>query len=621
MFLSRVTKIALVIFFDIIMCFFALWLSYSLRLEKLYIFNFYEIIIGIILSTIIILVLLTTNSYKIIFRFSGVENLIKIFFCFLLYGSLTFFIFTIITIENVPRSIGILFPLILFLMISLSRIVLRYLINFYNSQNKKYETRMLIYGAGNAGFQVVSSLQNNNTIKAIGLIDDNPLLRNRRISNLKIYHSDDLENIISKFNINHILIAIPSLKIHLKKKIIDKISKYKISISTLPNLNELYKGKISTSDFKNFDINDLLERDPVEANEYLLKKNIKLNTILVTGAGGSIGSELCRQIIKLSPRKLVLIENNEFSLYKIKSELSELLIKYKIEENFEIKSFLVSIENIEDISDIIKNEKPDTVYHAAAYKHVPLVEENICSSLRNNIFGTLNLIKSSINYRVSNFVLISSDKAVRPTNVMGVSKRIAEICLQSICRSQIPMITKFSAVRFGNVLVSSGSVIPKFLKQIKSGGPITLTHNDVTRYFMTVNEAAQLVIQASAMCTQGDIFVLDMGKPIEIRKLIIRLTKLCGYSIKDKKNPDGDVEIKLIGLRQGEKIHEELMLGTNPKKTSHPKIQKTQDSYVKWDELEKNLKVLEKLIMSKDIKKILIKLSDIVPDYYKEGKF
>ena len=449
-------------------------------------------------------------------------------------------------------------------------------------------------------------------MKVAGFIDDNVSLHNRTLLSYNIYPPENLEHIIKSKNISHILLAMPSIGIANRKKIIERISRYKATIVTLPNLSDLYKGVVNVSDINKFNIEDLLERDLVKPIPHLLNKNINSQVIMVTGAGGSIGSELCRQIIRLNPEKLILVEVNEFALYKIQSELNELLTTYKKFEKIKIFSFLVSIQNQNKIRAIIKKLKPNTIYHTAAYKHVPIVEENICVSLKNNIFGTLNLIKSSIDEEVSTFVLISSDKAVRPTNIMGASKRVAEICLQSICRSSRLIKTKFSAVRFGNVLVSSGSVIPKFLNQIKTGGPLTLTHPDVTRYFMTVSEAAQLVIQAGAMSDQGDIFVLDMGKPIKIKDLIIKLVKLSGYSIRDENNPDGDISIQLVGLRPGEKLYEELLIGDNPISTEHPKIQKSQDSFIAWNEFENDLKQLRILVENEKIEEIVILLKKLV---------
>ena len=612
---SRAVKLSLIILNDIFLCFLSLWLSFFLRLDKFIIFNSNLLILLIILSLSLIFFLFILGSYKSLFRYSGLELVKNIFFSFILYGLLVFLILTVIAIEGVPRSIGILHPMILFILISFSRLIANYLLNYGDKKKLTKRSKILIYGAGNAGFQVAAGLQNNGSMYVAGFIDDDTSLHKRTLLGRKIYSPDNIKNIVKSKNISHILLAIPSINATVRKKIIERISHHKVVIVTLPNLNDLYKGIVNVSDINKFNIEDLLERNVVQPISHLLNKNIDSQVVMVTGAGGSIGSELCKQIIKLNPIKLVLIEINEFALYKIQSELNELLIKYGKFNEIKIFSFLVSIQDKKKISDIIKRIKPNTIYHTAAYKHVPIVEENICVGLKNNIFGTLNLINSSIDYDVSAFVLISSDKAVRPTNIMGASKRIAEICLQSISKSSKLIKTKFSAVRFGNVLISSGSVIPKFINQIKFGGPITLTHPEVTRYFMTISEAAQLVIQAGAMGDQGDIFVLDMGQPIKIKDLILRLIKLSGYSYRDEDNPEGDISIKVVGLRPGEKLHEELLVGESPMSTDHPKIQKLQDSYILWNEFEEALKHLNILIENEKIDEIIILLKKLVKGY------
>jgi FlaA1/EpsC-like NDP-sugar epimerase len=369
-------------------------------------------------------------------------------------------------------------------------------------------------------------------------------------------------------------------------------------VKTLPSINEILGDEVKISDIKDLNIDELLNRDEIKPNAILLNQNIVGKTILVTGAGGSIGSELCRQIIKFEPKKLLLFEFNEFALYKIHEELMSFNYKSKI------IPLLVDAKNQKKIETIFETFKVDTVYHAAAYKHVPLVEENICEALKNNVFSTLAIAKASVNKKISSMVLVSSDKAVRPTNIMGASKRLSELCVQAICNSKKNICTNFSIVRFGNVLESSGSVIPKFKEQIKTGGPITLTHKDVTRYFMTVTEASQLVIQAGAMGKKSEVYVLDMGKSVNIMNLIHRMVNLSGLSILDENNLNGDIEIKIIGLRPGEKLHEELMIGDNPQKTSHSKILKITENYIPIHQLELHLKELNKFIEKNNVNEI-----------------
>ena len=398
-------------------------------------------------------------------------------------------------------------------------------------------------------------------------------------------------------------------------KLLNKINQHKVIVRTLPSVSDLVEGKVTVSDIRDLDVVDILGREIVAPNSELLSKNIKSKVVLVTGAGGSIGSEICRQVFKLNPKKIIMVDISEYALYKISSELDDLKNKKVKIDELQVFSFLASVQDENRISQIIKKYKPDTVYHAAAYKHVPLVEENICEGVKNNVFGTLNILQISIKEKVSDFVLISSDKAVRPSNVMGASKRISELCLQAIHNSRNNLETKLCMVRFGNVLGSSGSIIPKFKKQIKDGGPVTLTHPEVTRYFMAITEAAQLVIQAGAIAEGADVFVLEMGEPIKIIDLIKRIVLLSGLSLQDEDNIDGDIKIKTVGLRPGEKLYEELMLGKNPQPTSHPKIYKAKDPYIEWVKLEKDLKNLKNLLDKGQIKEVIKILQILVTDY------
>ena len=470
------------------------------------------------------------------------------------------------------------------------------------SSNKK---NVLVYGAGEAGRQLVISLENNPEFKVIGFLDDNNQLHKKVLLGQRIYSPSVLEKLVISKDISLVFLAIPSIGRNIRNQIIKKLNQYKLIVKTLPTISEIVDGRVTISDIKDLNIDDLLNREQVEPNIKLLNKNINKKIVVVTGAGGSIGSELCRQIIKLKPNKLLLLELNEFALYKIYEEL----ITY--DKNQKIISLLIDTQDQAKLEIIFKTFKVDTVYHTAAYKHVSLVEENICAGVNNNVFGTLAVAKACVIKKVSNLVLISSDKAVRPTNIMGASKRLAELCMQGIYHKIKDSNVNFSIVRFGNVLESSGSVIPKFKKQIIEGGPVTLTHKDVTRYFMTITEAAQLVIQAGAMGKNSEVFVLNMGKSIKILDLINKMIILSGFTVKDKKNPNGDIEIKVIGLRPGEKLYEELLIGDNPKKTNHPKIQKISDPFVPFNKLEVDLNNLKSLINNNkadEVKKLLDKL-------------
>ena len=397
-----------------------------------------------------------------------------------------------------------------------------------------------------------------------------------------------------------------------RTKIINKVSKYNLLIRTLPNLSELAKGDIVKSDLIELEIDDLLGREKVEPDKVLMQKNIKSKVVLVTGAGGSIGSELCRQILNIKPKKLLLLDANEFSLYSILNELETL----QNDKDLEIIPILTSIQNKKKISILLNTWKPDTIYHAAAYKHVPIVEQNLAEGLKNNVFGTLVFAEASIKSKVSNFVFISTDKAVRPTSVMGASKRLGEMILQALYDKQSSKeITKFSMVRFGNVLDSSGSVIPKFRKQIKDRVPITLTHPDISRYFMTIKEAAELVIQASAMSDGGDVFVLDMGDSVKIIDLAKKMINLSGLKLKEGNNREGDISIEITGLRPGEKLYEELLIGNNSELTIHPKIFRAREDFLKWEILNPDLVNLEKFISDNDSKKIIEIMEKLVSGY------
>ena len=450
-------------------------------------------------------------------------------------------------------------------------------------------------------------------MRAVGFLDDNPQFHNQTLLGQMVYDPTQLNKVLRKKDIDLVLLAIPSITRQKRNKIIHRINQHKVTVKTLPSIQDIVDGKISVSDIKDLNVEDLLNREQVQPNLDLLSKNITSKVVMVTGAGGSIGSELSNQILKLKPKKLILVELNEFALYQISENLK------KIRQNTKIILLLINVQDKLRIEDTFKNFDIDTVYHTAAYKHVPLVEENICESIKNNVYGTLKLAKAAIKYKVANFVLISTDKAVRPTNVMGATKRLAEICIQSLCDNQIQK-TKFAIVRFGNVLDSSGSVIPKFKKQIKEGGPITLTHPDVTRYFMTIAEAAQLVIQAGAMSEKCEVFVLDMGESIRIKNLIYKMIKLSGLTVKDSNNLDGDIEIKITGLRPGEKLYEELLIGDNPQPTYHEKIKKAQDPFVTFNKLKIDLDHLSSLIDENKVVEVKNMLSNLVPSYKSNSK-
>jgi FlaA1/EpsC-like NDP-sugar epimerase len=405
----------------------------------------------------------------------------------------------------------------------------------------------------------------------------------------------------------------PSIGRKRRNEILSDMRSAHVSVRTLPSVTDLAQGKVSISDLRELDIDDLLGRESVVPNHILLSKNIVNKVVLVTGAGGSIGSELCRQILSVGPESLLLIEQTEFALYAIHQELEEKLA----DSRTKLVPLLASVQDDQRMHEIMSTWKPDTVYHAAAYKHVPLVEHNPAEGIKNNVLGTLKAAKAAAENGVADFVLVSTDKAVRPTNIMGASKRLAEMVLQALAANQSLSkgSTKFTMVRFGNVLGSSGSVVPKFRQQIRDGGPITLTHPEITRYFMTVPEAAQLVIQAGAMAKGGDVFVLDMGESVKIIDLARRMIELSGLTLKDDQNPDGDIGIEVTGLRPGEKLYEELLIGDNPKPTSHPRIMKANEDFIAWSDLEAKLGSLEVALNVNDVSLIRAMMQQLVAGY------
>jgi FlaA1/EpsC-like NDP-sugar epimerase len=514
-------------------------------------------------------------------------------------------------VASVPRTIGIIQPILLLLFVGASRALARvWLGNQYlNILKKASRPKVLIYGAGSTGRQLVGAMASSHEMQVVGFLDDDDRLHGHVLNGQPIYNPADLINLASALTISNVLLAMPSLSRKRRNEILTQIRTARVAVRTLPSVTDLAQGKVSISDLRELDIDDLLGREPVMPNHILLAMNVRSKVVMVTGAGGSIGSELCRQIFAVGPSKLLLIEQSEFALYGIHQELEEKLS----DRDIGLVPLLASVQDDERMREIMSTWHPDTVYHAAAYKHVPLVEHNPAEGIKNNVLGTLRTAQAAAENGVSDFVLISTDKAVRPTNIMGASKRLAEMVLQAIAATNPG--TKFSIVRFGNVLGSSGSVVPKFRQQIRDGGPITLTHPDITRYFMTIPEASQLVIQAGAMAKGGDVFVLDMGQSVKIMDLARRMIELSGLTVKDEQNPDGDIDIEITGLRPGEKLYEELLIGDNPKPTSHSRIMKAHEEFIPWAELEGKLNALQMALNVNDVGVIRLMMQQLVAGY------
>ena len=616
--LPRTVKTLIAVSIDFSCCIISVWFSYYLRLGSIVSLSergLDALVYALIISFPIFIIL---GLYKNIFRYSGLDSLFNVSKALLIYGIIYGTRLSLFGIKGIPRTIGLIQPIILLFLIISWRVLVRFILRNLNNQHyaKKDLVKALVYGSGEAGRQVVKAMQDSQEISIQGFIDDDKTKKGCFIDGKRIYSVSNLGNLVTKKNISLILLAIPSIPRKKRNEIIKNLLNYKIAVRTIPNISNLASGKNLITEFSDLDVDDLLGRIEVEPFQSLMKKNNFRKTILVTGAGGSIGSELCRQILKQNPSKILLVEISEYALYSIHSELDEVN-----KENIEIIPLIGSVQDKQRMEKIISIFKPTTIYHAAAYKHVPIVEHNLIEGLKNNLLGTFDLAKLALSNNVSNFVFISTDKAVRPTSIMGATKRLAELSLQALNDKNLGLSddhnqTKFAIVRFGNVLDSSGSVIPKFRDQIKNGGPITLTDRKITRYFMTITEAAQLVIQAGAMAKGGEVFVLDMGNPIKIYDLAKRMIELSGLSIKSNTNPNGDIEIKITGLRPGEKLYEELLLSKNPIKTKHPKVFRSNEPFIVHNELIKEINSLKELIEKNDLENILNNLRKIVIDYY-----
>ena len=616
--LPRFVKRSIAIFLDICLCVFTVWVSFYLRLGKwvtLARSDEWDPITAVAAAIILALtIFIFFGFYRAIFRYSGWAALMAVAKATFVYGLLYFSIFTVYGVSGVPRTIGIIQPILLLLLVGLSRALVSYWLGglYQNIFTKGALPKTFIYGAGSAGRQLAAALAHSQEMSVVGFLDDDKDLHGQTLNQLPIYDPVELSSLVKALNVHRVLLAIPSATRKRRNEVLSVMMGQKLLVQTLPRMSDLAQGKVSTSDLHWLDIDDLLGRDAVAPDVKLLDKNIANNIVLITGAGGSIGSELARQIFSLNPNALLLVEQSEYALYKLHEELVARQ-KDMIGPMIQIIPLLASVCDARRMDEIVATWKPQTIFHAAAYKHVPLVEHNPAEGIRNNVFGTLTMAKVAIKNGVQNFVLISTDKAVRPTNIMGATKRLAENILQAL--SAATSGTIFSMVRFGNVLDSSGSVVPKFRQQILEGGPITVTDEEITRYFMTIPEAAQLVIQAGAMGTGGDVFVLDMGEPVRIMDLARKMIELSGLSVRNQFNPDGDIEIEVTGLRPGEKLYEELLIGDNPNPTSHPRIMKAHEDFFEWSALSLGLENLKIQMERGCISELRGILCSLVPGY------
>ena len=576
--LSRRQKQALMIMSDVIILLLAIWLSFALRLGVLWpdkiLSNLW---IFLIIPLVSIPLFIRFGLYKSVLKFMGTKVIVTAFQSITITSLFVGFAMMIFREADMPRTVILIFWFVSSILIIIMRFLYKgYLYSWDNFVNDRKPT--IIYGAGSAGAQIVESLRKNHEYAPIAFIDDEKSKQGTFINFTRIHPFSDLKDIIKKRKVKAILLAIPSLSEQRKRDLLKKLSKYPVEVKLLPSLSEIVSGRVSIENIRHVQVEDILGRTPVKPKTSLLKKNITGKNVLVTGAGGSIGSELCRQILKLKPNKIVLFEHSEFNLYSIDYELTSLG-----EKDCEIIPVLADVKSINKVENAIKENKINTIYHAAAYKHVPMVEKNTVEGVFNNVMGTYNVAVCARDNNIENMVLISTDKAVRPTNVMGASKRFSELVLQALNSEESN--TCFSMVRFGNVLDSAGSVVPLFRRQIKEGGPVTVTHAKVTRYFMSIPEAVQLVLQAGAMAKGGDVFVLDMGEPVRILDLAHRMINLSGLSPITTENPEGDIKIKFTGLREGEKLYEELLIGKDVVQSKHPQIMQANEDFLSWQKV------------------------------------
>lgn len=574
-------------------------------------------------AVLVVPIFASLGLYRAIFRWAGLQALYTLNKALLIYGVLFAAVFVLIGVEGVSKSVGVMQPLIFAAGVMASRLfVRRWLGGFGHARVRIDVPRALVYGAGSAGRQLVSGLSMAAEVQIVGYVDDDERLHGHVLNGLPIYGPKQLEQVCNQRHISQILLALPSASRRRRNEIIEALLPLKLQVRTLPGLMQLANGQVKVSDIKELDIEDLLGRDSIVPNPLMIAKNNAAKVVLVTGAGGSIGSELCRQILNTGPIKLLLVELTEFALYTIQQELQSYIQSGQAPVHTELVSLLADVRSRERMAEIMRTWRPDTVYHAAAYKHVPLVESNPAEGLRNNVLGTWVTAEEAQASGVHDFVLVSTDKAVRPTNVMGASKRIAEMVLQAMASEGKAqgMEMRLSMVRFGNVLGSSGSVVPLFYKQIQQGGPITLTDTRVTRYFMTIPEAAQLVIQAGAMATGGDVFVLDMGESIKIIDLARKMIELSGFTVRSDADSQGDIAVEVTGLRPGEKLYEELLISNNPMPTQHPRIMKAHEDFLEWSRLQPQLQDLMQAVNANNQPAIRALIHKLLPDYQPEKR-
>jgi FlaA1/EpsC-like NDP-sugar epimerase len=619
-------KRLVVIALDIWLALLATWVAFTLRFDTPNIPQGNQWIMYLLAPALALPVFLRFGLYRAIFRYTGLAALGATAKAVAVYALLLFAAVLVLQargFDNLPRTVAVMQPIFFGVLVGASRALAGLLL----SGRRRAAQRLLIYGAGSTGVQTAAGMASTREFVLLGFIDDDPKKVGRSLNHSRVFAPAELPSLVDRLGVTDILLAIPSATRQRRKEIIASLSALPVHIRTIPGLEDLASGRVTVRDFRELDIEDLLGREPIEPDQELLARNCAGKVVLVTGAGGSIGSELCRQILRQRPRQLLLLDHSEFGLYTVHEELAGFAKKQGLDA--QIVPLLGNVGNYARIAQICSTWLPNTIYHAAAYKHVPIVEHNPAEGVANNIFGTLNVARAALEAGASRCVLISTDKAVRPTNVMGATKRVAELVFQALAESEsvsfppfgagrapagalANLSTRFVMVRFGNVLGSSGSVVPLFRKQLEVGGPLTVTHPDVTRYFMTIAEAVQLVLQAGAMAEGGEVFVLDMGEPVKIIELARRMIALSGLAIREADADEGDIEIAITGLRPGEKLYEELLIGENPMPTAHPRIMRAREDFLPWGILSEQLADLDQASRSNDVSEMKRILGELV---------
>jgi len=639
---SRRQKRLIQVCADIALIWFALWLSFIVRLgvEEMYNPIVEHTWLFMAAPCVAIPLFIRFGMYRAVMRYFGNDALVAIIKAVTLSSLILAVVVYWYSNHEVvvPRSIIFNYWWLSMVIIGGLRLIMRqyflgdwftgaHQIPFANRDDG--QIKVAIYGAGTAGNQLLAALRMGRVMRPVAFLDDDGDLANRVISGLQVYKPKHLQQMLKETGAQEVLLALPSATRARRREILALLEPYPLHVRSVPAFADLATGRVKVDDIQDVDIADLLGRDPVPAQEGLLERCIHKQVVLVTGAGGSIGAELCRQIIGLGPKTLLLLDHAEFNLYSILSELEQRVARESL--SVQLLPILGSVRNQQHLVDVMSTWRVDTVYHAAAYKHVPMVEHNIAEGILNNVYGTLCTAQAALQTGVANFVLISTDKAVRPTNVMGSTKRLSELILQALSREAAPVLygdcnkiarvnkTRFTMVRFGNVLGSSGSVIPLFHQQIKTGGPLTVTHPKITRYFMTIPEAAQLVVQAGAMGQGGDVFVLDMGEPVRIVELAEKMIHLSGLSVRSSSNPQGDIAIEFTGLRPGEKLYEELLIGDDVSPTAHPMIMAANEDYLAWERLREGLTLLLAAVAEDDFTRVRQLLREMVNGYSPQG--